>query len=136
MKFEIRASRNRAGSMDTISGTVFDEHGNTASFVIRSWRTGEIEFYVSRDVLARVVYDLFAEILKKYAEIVSGPVIIGENPPGIYNYSHEIKWIHSKWLVKLESLPKEPMKRIEEKEKVARKAMDEIWKLCSEGEKK
>ena len=26
--------------------------------------------------------------------------------------------------------------RIEEKEKVARKAMDEIWKLCSEGEKK
>ena len=133
-KIEIRASRNRGERMDVISGTVFDKHGNTASFVIRSWRLDEIDFYVSRDTLVRVVYDLSAKILKKYAKIVSGPVITGESPPGIYNYSHEIKWIHSKWLVKLETLPKEPKKRVEEVEKVARKVMDEIWKLSSENE--
>jgi len=31
-------------------------------------------------------------------------------------------------------LPKEPKKRVEEVEKVARKVMDEIWKLSSENE--
>jgi len=54
-KIEIRASRNRGERMDVISGTVFDKHGNTASFVIRSWRLDKIDFYVSRDTLVRVV---------------------------------------------------------------------------------
>ncbi len=154
MKFEIRASRNRVGSMDIISGTVFDERGFAESFIVScDYPRAEIYLCISRGPLVKTVYDLFSKILKKYVKCIHGPIIKGKHSfdiPSSISYYMDENWIWSKWIPEVKTMEglrklrdearvefeKALEKAREKSEKLVKEAINEIWKICFEGEKK
>lgn len=134
MKIEIRATRSKEEAMsDMITGTVFDESGNSESFIVYR-RRDEIYLCVSRGLLTKTVYDLFSKILKKYAKCVCGPLIKGRESIGL-GIPIEIarlmdeNWIWSQW--RPEAKVQEIGKCFREREELAKEAINAVWKTCS-----
>jgi len=126
-KFEVWASRSKSQAADVVSGTVFDESGNSESFIVSRWRDS-IYLCVSRGLLVKKIYDLFSKILKKYVRCTYGPLVRGRStetrvPLEIDRLMDE-NWMWSEWI------PEE--KTYEERQKLAEKVIDEIWKMCSQ----